>query len=185
MFSSTLLLLAFLFLSVDGRSTSPWNRRLPTLASSTPTTTTASSKYLMLPQIRGGDSSGTPSSNFSTASSALSTPASTRIGEEKEDETVPPEASSYKIHPSITGGHILRAGSKVDPNTDKPAKATKKASNSSNPNVVVESFVTKEDKATKKILKRHKQIAKKLKVRMVVSHCITLHCLSSHAFAWF
>jgi len=179
-FSSALLLLAVLVLSADGRSTTPWNRRFPTLASKTPQT----SVPLMLPQIRGGEtSSSDPSSTFSTvpsSESALPTPASSRIGdttsveasEEENAETVgeTPDASSYKIHPSITGGHILRAG-KVDPADGEIPKAAAAAPAAKTPDeasadVVVETIVTKKpDKATKKILKRHKQIAKKLKNR--------------------
>jgi hypothetical protein len=43
-----------------------------------------------------------------------------------------------------------------------------KATNATDPNVVVEVSVTKKDKATKKLLKQHKQIAKKLRVRIVL-----------------
>lgn len=175
--SSTLLLLAFLLLSVDARSTSPWNRRRPMLGVPS-TTASSSSNYLKLPQIRGGDSSGAPSSSL--PNNALPTPGATRIGEDDASETnenpAAAEAGNYKIHPMITGGQILRAG-KVDPQQSSDASAPTKASGKSkDPEVVVESFVTKEDKATKKILKRHKQIAKKLKVRSVISRCIALHC---------
>lgn len=175
--SSSLLLLAFLFLSVDGRSTSPWKRRFPSLAATTPSTGISHHDYsrLVLPQIRGGDSSSdVPASRFSatTPSSALSTPASKRIF-----ETTPGGGAGAKSNaiatadreepdatiPCITGGHILRAGRL------KPEPNQQSAKGGNNTDVVVESFVTKEDKATKKILKRHKQIAKKLRNRNSVN----------------
>jgi hypothetical protein len=177
MFPSTLLLLAFLFLSADGRSTSPWNRRLPSLASRTP----SASNNLMLPLVRGGESSASSSSN-----TALPTPASLRIGDSsgEEDDTTnasESETSGYTLNPNIIGGHILRAG-KVDPLPDRTGA---KATNATDPDVVVESFVTKQDKATKKILKRHKQIAKKLRVRIVsyrnLSHRIESNRIVSHS----
>ncbi len=102
----------------------------------------------MLPQIRGGESSELEES------SALPTPVSKRIGEKIRSEN--------EIH-SITGGHILRAG-KQDPKELRKPKAA--FGNATSSEVIVETIVTKEDKATKKILKRHKQIAKKLKVRI-------------------
>ena len=135
--SSTLLLVSLLLLSVEGRTPTPWNRRLPSLGQKTSSYRTQD--YLTLPQIRGGDSSDINSNT------ALPTPLSERIRE--HGETIP----------SITGGHILRAG-KLDP---KPEEAPVDPSASE---VVVETIVTKEDKATKKMLKKHKQIAKKLKV---------------------
>mmetsp|Transcript_13455 Transcript_13455/g.27849 ORF Transcript_13455/g.27849 Transcript_13455/m.27849 type:complete len:403 (+) Transcript_13455:15-1223(+) len=139
-FTSTLLMVALLFLSVDARSTTPWNRRLPSLA---PRSSSMSShNHLMLPKIRGGEF---PELD---ANSPLPTPVSKRIGEGTENE----------IH-SITGGHILRAG-KLDP-TD----AAKPKGNATSSDVIVESSIIKEDKATKKMLKRHKQIAKKLRNR--------------------
>ena len=154
--SSSLLLLAFLVLAVDARSTSPWNRRFPSPAATIPSTDT-NRHYpgLMLPQIRGGDSSELPASSYSTLSSnsPLPTPSSHAIDEES-DKTIP----------CISGGHILRAGKQQPENAaDGNVKA---AAGANATDVVVESFVTKEDKATKKILKRHKQIAKKLKVRI-------------------
>jgi len=167
MLSSSLLLLAFLFLSADGRSTSPWNRRLPTLVART-SPSTSRSNHLMLPRIRGGESSSSssgPASSFSTvpsSSTALPTPASSRIGDSigaalSGDGETKPESTSHKVRPSITGGHILRADNKAD--SDRSAATDSE--------VVVESFVTKKkgDKAAKKLLKRHKQIAKKLKNR--------------------
>ena len=179
MFSSTILLLAFIFLSVDGRSTSPWNRRRPNFTARTPSTSNALDR-LMLPQIRGGDSDSTSSSGFS---SALPTPISPRIGD--SDETTgeggdghEAKTPTYNIHPSITGGHILRAG-KVDPEDrlkNPPSLAKKNtANNATSTEVVVDTYVTKKDKATKKLLKRHKQIAKKLKVR---SHNIIMTALT-------
>ena len=179
MFSSTILLLAFIFLSVDGRSTSPWNRRRPNFTARTPSTSNALDR-LMLPQIRGGDSDSTPSSGFS---SALPTPISPRIGD--SDETSgeggnghEAKTPTYNIHPSITGGHILRAG-KVDPEDrlkNPPSLAKKNTpNNATSTEVVVDTYVTKKDKATKKLLKRHKQIAKKLKVR---SHNIIMTALT-------
>eukprot|EP00533_Pseudo-nitzschia_delicatissima_P007083 CAMPEP_0116103110 /NCGR_PEP_ID=MMETSP0327-20121206/13710_1 /TAXON_ID=44447 /ORGANISM="Pseudo-nitzschia delicatissima, Strain B596" /LENGTH=402 /DNA_ID=CAMNT_0003595199 /DNA_START=59 /DNA_END=1267 /DNA_ORIENTATION=- len=139
-FTSTLLLVALLFLSVDARSTTPWNRRLPSLA--TRPSSMSSHNHLMLPKIRGGESSELD------ANSPLPTPVSKRIGEGTENE----------IH-SITGGHILRAG-KLD-----PKEAAKPKGNATSSDVIVESSIIKEDKATKKMLKRHKQIAKKLRNR--------------------
>ncbi len=100
----------------------------------------------MLPKIRGGESSELD------ANSPLPTPVSKRIGEGTENE----------IH-SITGGHILRAG-KLD-----PKEAAKPKGNATSSDVIVESSIIKEDKATKKMLKRHKQIAKKLRVRIINS----------------
>lgn len=154
MFSSTLVLLALLFLSADGRSTSPWNRRLPSLASTTRSTSSSSSaaasNNLMLPLVRGGESSASLSSN-----TALPTPASSRIRVE-EDGRESSETSGYTtINPNV-----LRAGGKVDTMPDGT-----KATNATDPNVVVEVSVTKKDKATKKLLKQHKQIAKKLRNR--------------------
>ena len=150
-FSSVLLLLAFLFLSVDGRSTTPWNRRLPSLAQKS--SSVSSQTHLMLPQIRGGESSDVD------GKSALPTPVSERIGEKNDI-------------PSITGGQILRAGD---------AKAHVSA-NVTSSKVQVETFVTK-DKPTKKVLKRHKQIAKKLKVRIVFDLIIYVCMRSSFNIA--
>lgn len=123
----------------------------------------------MLPQIRGGDSSGSPTGAKFPSNTALPTPASQRIGDGDGDaeaasrsamETVTDETE--RTIPCITGGHILRAG-KVNP---EPIPSTTEAENAGNTtDVVVESFVTKKDKATKKILKRHKQIAKTLRNR--------------------
>ena len=173
MFSSTLLLLALLVLSADGRSTSPWNRRLPSLASTTPSTSASASNNLMLPLVRGGESSTSSSSN-----TALPTPASSRIrdnNEEDERERESNEANGYTtINPNVIGGHSLRAGGKVDSLPDGT-----KATNATDPNVVVEVSV----KATKKLLKAHKQIAKKLRVRIIlyrnVPYRIELHHMRS------
>jgi hypothetical protein len=109
-----------------------------------------------------------------------------RIGDSsgEEDDTTnasESETSGYTLNPNIIGGHILRAG-KVDPLPDRTGA---KATNATDPDVVVESFVTKQDKATKKILKRHKQIAKKLRVRIVsyrnLSHRIESNRIVSHS----
>ena len=150
MFSSALLWAAFLFLSVDGRSTTPWNRRLPSMAQRTTPVSSHNSHYA-LPQIRGGESADMVSNT-----APLPTPVSKRIREESDEST-------YQIHPSVTGGHIPRAG-KLDPKVEKPKSSASTDDTASD--VVVKSVVIKEKKATNKKLKRHKQIAKKLKVRV-------------------
>jgi len=142
MLSSSLLLLVFLTISADGRSTSPWKRRLPSLAARTPSTT-AASNHLMLPEIRGGESS-----SVSPSSTPLPTPAASRIGDGIED------ASS--------DWHILRGG-KVDPVAVRlnGGAATSKKGNRTD--VVVEAFVSKPEKQKQK--RFHKQLAKQLKNR--------------------
>lgn len=153
LFSSALLFLAFLLFSADGRSTSPWERRLPRLAARTPST----SNHLTLPRIRGGESDSSSSASIPGSASSLPTPASSRI--EDTTETSAGEGSGYDIHPTITGASILRAG-KLEIDGKRPKNADDSSSS-----VVVESFAAKDDKATKKILKSHKRIAKKLKNR--------------------
>ena len=139
--SSTLLIVSFLLLSVDGRTPTPWNRRSPLLGQKTPSQRTQS--YLTLPHIRGGESSDTNSNTD------FSTPLSERIRADGE------------AIPTITGGQILRAG-KLDPNPELVKEAS--SVNSTASGVTVETNVIKNDKATKKMLKKHKQIAKTLKV---------------------
>lgn len=148
---STLLLVSFLLLSVDGRTPTPWNRRSPLLGQMTSSQPTRS--YVTLPQIRGGESSDM------NANTDFPIPLSERIREDGE------------VIPTITGGQILRAG-KLDPRA-VPIKEVPSV-NSTVSGVVVETIITKNDKATRKMLKKHKQIAKTLKVCKYVLVLLTI-----------
>jgi len=217
--SSALLLLALLFLTAEGRSTSPWKRYKPStfpegsspsspsswwLHPSKKTQTHAKNPLVRLPLIRGGESSSSSSSSSLSSyweqqqatetGKALPTPASQRIGDGDLSQASSETPTSigdnknnhnHNVHQSITGGHILKAGSalaetETETETSESHSKTRATSISKGgAKITVESFVAKQQQQqpppsakavsskaqNKESKKRHKQIAKKLKNR--------------------